>query len=249
MQEFITSAVMTAVKPVTSGLDNLQKSLGSIVTHVENNTVASHADKLQSHIEPLREAIGTLQSEILREVDQRSEPLNSNLESLQNQTIMANQHLDELGQSIHAARNVVDETSEQVREVANAQHITNSHITDVLISSHQIYNADRGLGFAQQFKIIPFVSQDGTVQWPTAWGLPPLLDIRAVNNLKDSQLDQYLDGYGIKHVGLDRELKLSKLGEYIGYIPADSSTSHGTTFFFMLAMGCLLYFYFPQLFV
>ncbi|KAI6097785.1 hypothetical protein F5141DRAFT_449286 [Pisolithus sp. B1] len=96
MQEFITSAVMTAVKPVTSGLDNLQKSLGSIVTHVENNTVASHADKLQSHIEPLREAIGTLQSEILREVDQRSEPLNSNLESLQNQTIMANQHLDEL---------------------------------------------------------------------------------------------------------------------------------------------------------
>ncbi|KAI6097784.1 hypothetical protein F5141DRAFT_1147586 [Pisolithus sp. B1] len=84
---------------------------------------------------------------------------------------------------------------------------------------------------------------------PVKWGLPPLLDIRAVNNLKDSQLDQYLDGYGIKHVGLDRELKLSKLGEYIGYIPADSSTSHGTTFFFMLAMGCLLYFYFPQLFV
>ncbi|KAI6103261.1 hypothetical protein EDD16DRAFT_1642155 [Pisolithus croceorrhizus] len=113
----------------------------------------------------------------------------------------------------------------------------------------QIYNADRGLGFPQQFKIIPFVSQDGTVQWPTAWGLPPLLDTRAVNNLKDSQLDQYLDGYGIKHVGLDRELKLTKLGEYIGYIPADSSTSHGMTFFFMLAMGCLLYFYFPQLFV
>ncbi|KAI6162780.1 hypothetical protein EDD17DRAFT_1507659 [Pisolithus thermaeus] len=226
MQEFITSAVETAVKPVTSGLDNLQKSLGTIVTHVENNTAAAHADKLQSHIGPLREAIGTLQSEILREVDQRSESLNSNLESLRNQTTVANQHLDELGRSIHAARSVVDETSEQVREVANAQHITNSHITDVLISSRQIYNADRGLGFPQQFKIIPFVSQDGTVQWPTAWGLPPLLDTRAVNNLKDSQLDQYLDGYGIKHVGLDRELKLTKLGEYIGYIPADSSTSH-----------------------
>lgn len=247
MQELITSVVETAVKPVTSGLDNLRKSLDTVVAHAENNTAAAHADALRGHIEPLHVALGTLQSEILSNVDQHSTSLKNNFESLRNQTIMTDQRVDELGRSIHAARNVMDETSEQVRDVANAQRITNSRLTDVLISSRQTYNADHGSGLVQQFKTIPFVSGDGTVQCPTACGLPPLPDVRAINNLGDNQLDQYLDGYGINHVGLERELKLSKLGEYIGYKPADSSTSHKMTFIVMLAMGCLLLLYFPQL--
>ncbi|KAI5987845.1 hypothetical protein EDD15DRAFT_2199283 [Pisolithus albus] len=240
MQELITSVVETAVKPVSSGLENLQKSLNTVVAHAESNTVAAHADMLQGHVDPLHAALGTLQSEILSSINQHATSLNSNIDSLRNQTITTSQHVDELGRSVHAARNVMDETSEQVRDVANAQRITNSRLTDAVISSCQIYNADRGSGLVQQFKIIPFVSGDGTVQCPTSCGLPPLLDIRAINNLGDNRLDQYLDGYGINHVGLDRELKLSKLGEYIGYKPADSSTSHKMTFYVMLAMGCRL---------
>ncbi|KAI6039108.1 hypothetical protein EDC04DRAFT_1804114 [Pisolithus marmoratus] len=248
MQEAIMSAVGTAVKPVTAGLDNVQKRLGTIVTHVENNTVTAHDEMLQKRVEPLHTALGTLQSDILSGVDQRSTALNSNLESLRDQTVVANQRLDTLGQSVQAARDVVDDTREQVNGVANAQHVTNGHVTDVLVSSYQIYNADRGSGFHYSFKIIPFINKDGTVQWPTACNLPPLLNIRVIDNLKTDELDQYLDGYGINHAGLDRELKLSKLREHIGCAPPDRSSSHGMTFFFMLVMGCLFYVYFPQLF-
>lgn len=249
MRELIMSAVETAVKPVTSGLGNLQQRLDTLATVVQENAVDKHAKMLQSHTEPLHTRLGTLRSDILDGVDQRSMSLNSNLESLRNQTITVDQHLAELGQSVQAARDVVTETSGQVQDVANAQHVTNGHITDVLVSSRQIYNAERGLGLDHPFKIIPFVNKDGGVQWPTACGLPPLLDMRMINNLKDHELDQYLDGYRIQHVGLDREVKLSKLREYIGCMPVDNSSPHGMAFVFMLAMGCLLYLYFPHLFV
>ncbi|KAI6038264.1 hypothetical protein EDC04DRAFT_3090917 [Pisolithus marmoratus] len=249
LQDAIMSAVETAVKPVTAGLDSVQKRLDTIDTHVENNTVAAHDGMLQTHVERLHTTLDTLQSDILSGVEQRSTALNNNLELLRDQTTVANQHLDALGQSVRGVRDVVDDTREQVNGVANAQLITNSHVTDVLVSSYQNYNADRGSGFHHSFKIIPFINKDGTVQWPASYNLPPLLNIRVIDNLKADELDQYLNGYGINHAGLDRELKLSKLREHIGCTPPDRSSSHGMTFFFMLAMGCLFYVYFPQLFV
>lgn len=248
IQDAVTIAVETALKPVTSSLGDIQEQLGPVTDHLEENTVAAHGQMLQDCLGPLQDILTAVQPEILNEMGQRFARLDSNVETLQNQTKTANQHLDDLGQSVQVTLGVAAATGKRVGDITNDQQVTNRHVNDLVIDSRQIYNFGCGPGFVRQFKTIPFIRTDGEIQSPNDLGLPSLWDIRVINNLTDHQLDQYLEGYGIEHNGLDREAKLSKLAGHIGCAPIDRSSSHSMTLYFMLIMGCLLYLYFPQLF-
>ncbi|KAI6115486.1 hypothetical protein EDD16DRAFT_1064113 [Pisolithus croceorrhizus] len=230
IQEIVMTAVATAFEPVTSNLGDLQEQVGPVTAHLQENTVDVHDRMLQDRLNP------------------RFTQLNSSLETLQNQVDIENQHLTELGQPVQATRDVAAVTCKQVGYTADDQNITNKHVTDLVVNSRQIYNSSCRSGFTRSFKVIPFICRDGSIQSPSDLDLPPLLDRGVIDNLTDHQLNQYLEGYGIEHNGLDREISLCKLREYIGCVPAKRSDSHTTALFFMLAMGCLLYLYLPQLF-
>ncbi|KAI6107248.1 hypothetical protein EV401DRAFT_2003987 [Pisolithus croceorrhizus] len=220
MREIVMTAVATAFEPVTSSLGDLQEQLGPVTTHLQEN----------NRLNPVQETLTSIQPRILDEMGQRFTQLDSTFETLQNQVDMENQHLTELGQSVRATRDVAAVTCKQVGYIADDQNITNKHVTDLVVNSRQIYNSSCRSGFTCSFKVIPFICRDGSLQSPSDLGLPPLLDRGVIDNLTDHQLDQYLEG------------------EHIGCVPAERSDSHATALFFMLAMGCLLYLYLPQLF-
>lgn len=247
-QEIVTTAVATALEPVTSSLGNLQEQLGPVTAHLQENTVDMHGRMVEDHLKPLQATLTKIQPEILKEMDHRLAQLDSSLGTLQNQVGAENQHLKEFGQSVQATYEVATVTCKQVGYITDDQNITNKHVTDLVVNSRQMYNSGCGSGFTRPFKAIPFIRTDGSIQPPSDLGLPPLLNRGVIDNLTDHQLDQYLDGYGIEHNGLSRERSLFKLREYIGCTPAERSDSHATALFFMLAMACLLYLYFPQLF-
>ncbi|KAI6026943.1 hypothetical protein PISMIDRAFT_686963 [Pisolithus microcarpus 441] len=248
IQEIVTTAVATALEPVASSLGDLQEQLGPVTAHLQENTVDMHGRMVEDHLKPLQETLTKIQPEILGEMGQRSAQLDSSLESLQNQVDVENQHLKEFRQSAQATCDVAAVTCERVGHITDDQNVTNKHVTDLVVNSRQIYNSGCGSGFTRPFKAIPFIRRDGSIQPPSDLGLPPLLNTSVIDNLTDHQLNQYLEGYGIEHNGLNRERSLFKLREYIGCTPAERSDSHATALFFMLAMACLLYLYFPQLF-
>lgn len=214
-----TSVVGTALRPVTSRLGDIHQRLDSIAANIQNNTVAAHEGMLQSHLRPLRDGLGTLQTEIVAEISQRLTPLNNNIDTLRNQIITTNQCLDELGRSLQAARD----------DVVNAQHAA-------LVKFYQSHNVSCGLGFIHAFRIIPFVGTDGTSQLPSAFGLPLLLNTCVISNLTDHQLNQYMERYGIQ-VEASRSTQLSKLREFIGCMPPDDFTSYGVAIFPFLIGG------------
>lgn len=247
-QEIVRTVVATALEPVTSSLGNLQEQLGPVTVHLQENTVDMHGQIVEDRLKPLHETLTKIQPEILNGMGQRLAQLDSSLETLQNQVGVGNQHLKEFGQSVRATCDVAAVTCKQVGYITDDQNITNKHATDLVVNSRQIYNSGCGSGFTRPFKAIPFIRRDGSIQPPSDLGLPPLLNRGVIDNLTDHQLDQYLERYGIEHNGLNRERSLFKLREHIGCTPAERSDSHATALFFMLAMACLLYLYFPQLF-
>ncbi|KAI6038272.1 hypothetical protein EDC04DRAFT_2696885 [Pisolithus marmoratus] len=246
--EIVATAVATALEPVTSSLGDLQGQLGRVDAHLQDNTVSAHSQMLQDRLSPLQDLLTTVGSGIVNEMGQRFTQLESDLETVQQQTDTTNQCLNELSQSVQETRNVAAATRQQVGDTANGQQVTLQHVTDLVVNSRQRYNLGCGRGYTRPFKTIPFIRTDGAIESPNDLGLPPLVDVGVMDNLTDRQLDQYLQGYGIERSGLNREMKLSKLGEHIGCAPPDRSGSHTMTFVSMLAMGCLLYLYFPQLF-
>lgn len=238
MQELVTSAVGTALRPVASRLDGLRQQLDPITAHITNNTVTPAI--LQSHLNPMNQSLQALQGQV-EQIERRFDPLNDRLDTVQNQIIHGmDQRFNVLEQAIQA-------TDGEVHTISNAQVAANELAAETLVSSYQIYNSGCGSGLTRPFRVIPFIRAGGVTELPDALGLPLLRNVPAINSLSDHDLDRYLDEYNIGHVGLSRGAQLRELRVYIGCTPEDHAPrSHMPSFVFMLLLGLSFLYWFPD---
>lgn len=114
LEELVKSAVVKAVEPVTTGLGELQHRLDPIEAYLAENTIAKHETMLQDRLKPIDDRLSNTQTDILGRIDQRTNPLNNNLNALQNQVLDVDKHVDRLSQSIQS-------THDDVRAVGSVQ--------------------------------------------------------------------------------------------------------------------------------
>lgn len=114
LEELVKSAVVNAVEPVTTKLGELQHRLDPIADHITENTIAKHATMLQDCLKPIDDRLSNTQTDILRRIDQRANPLNDNLNALQNQVLDVDKHVDRLRQSVQS-------THDDVKAVGSVQ--------------------------------------------------------------------------------------------------------------------------------
>lgn len=129
MQELVTSAVGTALRPVASRLDGLRQQLDPITAHITNNTVTPAI--LQSHLNPMNQSLQALQGQV-EQIERRFDPLNDRLDTVQNQIIHGmDQRFNVLEQAIQA-------TDGEVHTISNAQVAANELAAETLVSSYQV---------------------------------------------------------------------------------------------------------------
>ncbi|KAL4071831.1 hypothetical protein V8B97DRAFT_1942579 [Scleroderma yunnanense] len=243
MQELVMSAVGTALRPVTSRLDDLQQKVDPVIAYVNNNTVAKHTEMLQTHLNPMNRSLGTLQDQVER-VERRFDPLNEHLDSVQHGILRG------VDQKCNTLEQAVQTAHKDIRTVSDTQVVTKALTADVLVNSYQVYNSACGSGLTRPFKVIPFIREGGETESPSASGLPLLHDVPTINNIEDEELDLYLREYDIVYDGLSRAAKLRKLRVHIGCTPEDEKPmTHSSTLVVMLLLGVAFFVLFPDHFL
>ena len=157
MQELVTSAVGTALRPVTSRLDELRQQLDPITAHINNNTVTPSA--LQTHLNPMSQSLQSLQGQVDR-IERRFDPLSDRLDAVQNVVVHdVGQRFDSMNQNAQATRNDVQAihgdvraihsgvqailndvqaTRNDVQTVSAAQIVANGSTANAVVSSYQV---------------------------------------------------------------------------------------------------------------
>jgi len=129
MQELVTSAVATALRPVASRLDGLRQQLDPITAHITNNTVTPTI--LQTHLNPMNQSLQSLQGQVDR-IEQQFNPLNDRLDAVQNQILQG------MDQRFNVLEQAVQVTNGEIQTVNRAQIKANTSAADALVSSYQV---------------------------------------------------------------------------------------------------------------
>ncbi|KAG6335720.1 hypothetical protein ID866_3378 [Astraeus odoratus] len=225
MQELVTSAVATALKPVASRVDELHQQLAPIIGRINNDPVSQYASTMQAQLEVMNNRLDNLQNQVIQAIDQRFGLVNNRLDAVQAGI------LGQVGQQLNGLRHdlqgTIGATQTDIQAVHQEQATVHDVVNQSLVTSLQAYNSR---------------SPNGAPVQPVTHGLPPLHNVFAVDELTDHDLDEYLNGYNIDPIELSREEKLRRLKDYIGYAPpSDNSSTFIKTAAVILLMAMVLF--------
>ncbi|KAI6162779.1 hypothetical protein EDD17DRAFT_1572418 [Pisolithus thermaeus] len=216
---------MTKGRPQDANPDGQPRNREAVMREIVMTAVATAFEPVTSSLGDLQEQLVDVHDRMLRD---RLNPVQETLTSIQPRI------LDEMGQRFTQ----LDSTFETLQ---NQVDMENQHLTEL----GQSVRATRDVA-AVTCKQVGYIADDQNITNKHVTDL--VVNSRQIYN--SSCRSGFTCSFKvIPFICRDGSLQSpSDLREHIGCVPAERSDSHATALFFMLAMGCLLYLYLPQLF-